>query len=103
MDFAGSGIVHLTGGIGALVGTILVKPRTGRFDEGKEDDFAPHDVPMIVLGTIILWFGWYGFNCGSTLGMDYGAGYMAGAIRLLVLALTIQYHSVFCGHFVILS
>merc|ERR1719399_277128 len=82
MDFAGSGIVHLTGGIGAVVGTAIVKPRTGRFDPGKEDEFAPHDIPMIVLGTIILWFGWYGFNCGSTLGMDEGSGYMAAVVAL---------------------
>jgi len=82
MDFAGSGIVHLTGGIGAVVGTAIVKPRTGRFDPGKEEEFAPHDIPMIVLGTIILWFGWYGFNCGSTLGMDEGSGYMAAVVAL---------------------
>jgi Amt family ammonium transporter len=82
MDFAGSGIVHLTGGIGALVGTILVKPRSGRFDPAREQDFAPHDVPMIVLGTIILWFGWYGFNCGSTLGMSEGSGYMAAIVAV---------------------
>jgi Amt family ammonium transporter len=81
MDFAGSGIVHLTGGIGALIGTVMVKPRTGRFD-GNEDDFAPHDVPMIVLGTIILWFGWYGFNCGSTLSMGMHQGYVAGIVAV---------------------
>jgi len=82
MDFAGSGIVHLTGGIGALIGTIMVKPRTGRWDADKADDFAPHDVPMIVLGTIILWFGWYGFNCGSTLSMSKHKGYVAGIVAV---------------------
>merc|ERR1719424_438382 len=82
MDFAGSGIVHLTGGIGALIGTAMVKPRVGRFEAETQDDFVPHDVPMIVLGTIILWFGWYGFNCGSTLGMDMGSGYMAGVVAV---------------------
>merc|ERR1719424_1997096 len=82
MDFAGSGIVHLTGGIGALIGTIMVKPRTGRFDKEKEEEFAPHDVPMIVLGTIILWFGWYGFNCGSTLSMGMHKGYVAGIVAV---------------------
>jgi Amt family ammonium transporter len=82
MDFAGSGIVHLTGGIGALIGTIMVKPRTGRWDPDRADEFAPHDVPMIVLGTIILWFGWYGFNCGSTLTMNVDKGYVAGVVAV---------------------
>mmetsp|Transcript_90657 Transcript_90657/g.194408 ORF Transcript_90657/g.194408 Transcript_90657/m.194408 type:complete len:565 (+) Transcript_90657:73-1767(+) len=70
-DFAGSGIVHMTGGVGALVGAIIAGPRKGRFDpiQGNYDPFAPHSVPLIVLGTFILWFGWYGFNCGSTLAM----------------------------------
>jgi len=69
-DFAGSGIVHMTGGIGALCGAIIVGPRKGRFTGGT--DFEPHSLPLIVLGTFILWFGWYGFNCGSTLGMSAG-------------------------------
>merc|ERR1719454_2411095 len=70
-DFAGSGIVHLTGGMGALMGAIVVGPRKGRFDQGtSEDAFNPHSLPLVVLGTFILWFGWYGFNCGSTLGMS---------------------------------
>jgi len=73
-DFAGSGIVHLTGGIGALAGAFVTKPRLGRFDEVGSDPngpYAPHNVPNAALGTFILWFGWYGFNCGSTLYM-YG-------------------------------
>jgi Amt family ammonium transporter len=69
-DFAGSGIVHLTGGMGALIGAICVGPRKGRFDGDGDESFAPHSLPLIVLGTFILWFGWYGFNCGSTLGMS---------------------------------
>jgi len=80
IDFAGSGIVHLTGGIGALVGAVMVGPRRGRFDKTwslkdrafkavtERPEFAPHSLPLVVLGTFILWFGWYGFNCGSTLG-----------------------------------
>merc|ERR1719498_1742556 len=71
-DFAWSGIVHLTGGIGALAGAFVTKPRLGRFDETGSDPngpYAPHNVPNAALGTFILWFGWYGFNCGSTLYM----------------------------------
>lgn len=68
MDFAGSGIVHLTGGVAALVGTIILQPRKGRFE--NPEDFDPHNLPLVVLGTFSLWFGWYGFNPGSTLGMS---------------------------------
>jgi len=68
-DFAGSGIVHMVGGIGALIGALIVGPRTGRFDAGAAEEFAPHNVPLCVLGTFVLWFGWYGFNGASTLSM----------------------------------
>jgi Amt family ammonium transporter len=68
MDFAGSGIVHLVGGTGALIGTICVGARKGRFDGGGEE-FVGHSIPFCVLGTFFLWFGWYGFNPGSTLSM----------------------------------
>jgi Amt family ammonium transporter len=71
-DFAGSGIVHLTGGVGALVGAFVTKPRLNRFEDAGKDPngpYAPHNVPNAALGTFILWFGWYGFNCGSTLYM----------------------------------
>merc|ERR1712187_141612 len=67
-DFAGSGIVHMTGGVGALVGAIIVGARKGRWE--KPEEFEPHSLPLVVLGTFILWFGWYGFNCGSTLGLS---------------------------------
>merc|ERR1719478_1691659 len=68
MDFAGSGIVHLVGGVGALAGSICVGPRKGCFDD-QQPDFAAHSIPFVVLGTFCLWFGWYGFNPGSTLSM----------------------------------
>eukprot|EP00930_Biecheleria_cincta_P009284 TRINITY_DN1109_c0_g1_i1.p1 TRINITY_DN1109_c0_g1~~TRINITY_DN1109_c0_g1_i1.p1 ORF type:complete len:544 (-),score=95.97 TRINITY_DN1109_c0_g1_i1:392-2023(-) len=81
MDFAGSGVVHMTGGVGALVGAIIAGPRMGRFD--NPDAFNPHSLPLIVLGTFILWFGWYGFNCGSTLGMTTAAkGMMAAQVAM---------------------
>merc|ERR1712048_993822 len=69
MDFAGSGVVHMTGGVGALMGATIVGPRDGRWDPTRASEFDPHSLPLIVIGTFILWFGWYGFNCGSTLSM----------------------------------
>eukprot|EP00435_Cladocopium_sp_Y103_P049480 s1469_g14.t4 len=71
MDFAGSGIVHLTGGVAGLAGTIVLGPRKGRFDYPEE--FEAHNLPLAVLGTFALWFGWYGFNPGSTLTMKSGS------------------------------
>lgn len=64
-DFAGSGIVHLVGGSAGLVGAIAVGPRKGRFTNPDPSAFKPHNVTLQALGTIMLWFGWYGFNCGS--------------------------------------
>lgn len=67
LDFAGSGIVHLTGGMGALVGAAIVGARKDRWE--MPDEFNGHSIPFVVLGTFFLWFGWYGFNPGSTLAM----------------------------------
>merc|ERR1719247_1747888 len=90
-DFAGSGIVHLTGGVGALVGAAVVGPRVGRFDTEAGMDpngtYAPHNVPNVALGTFILWFGWYGFNCGSTLYMEGVAS--AGSAALVAVNTTL--------------
>jgi Amt family ammonium transporter len=76
VDFAGGGVVHLTGGMTALFATMILGPRRGRFhdDEGrkldKPKDFPGHSIALQMLGTIILWFGWYGFNAGSALITD---------------------------------
>lgn len=72
IDFAGSGAVHLTGGTAAFVGAILLGPRNGRFDPKREHEFIPNNLGFVVLGTFILWMGWYGFNCGSTIVVDVG-------------------------------
>jgi len=74
MDFAGSGVVHMVGGFSGLMGAIALGPRSGRFEPGGEEKYRPHSVLNAALGVAILWFGWYGFNCGSTLGINgYGA------------------------------
>ncbi len=67
VDFAGSGIVHATGGMAALAGAIVLGPRIGKFGaDGKPRTIAGHDLPMAMLGTFILLFGWFGFNAAST-------------------------------------
>jgi len=81
-DFAGSGVVHMVGGIAALIAAIFVGPREGRFktgccnsclkidhfpeDENEEVSFEGHSIPFQVMGTIVLFVGWLGFNPGST-------------------------------------
>jgi Amt family ammonium transporter len=73
IDFAGTGVVHLTGGVTALVAAKILGPRRGRFhdDDGKPLDvpreFPGHSIALQMLGVFILWFGWYGFNAGSAL------------------------------------
>eukprot|EP00164_Ancoracysta_twista_P007463 GFYU01010598.1.p1 GENE.GFYU01010598.1~~GFYU01010598.1.p1 ORF type:complete len:440 (-),score=43.84 GFYU01010598.1:160-1479(-) len=68
LDFAGSGVVHMSGGMIGLVGAIVLGPRTGRYDSNGmvTSDYAGHSIPLSSLGTFILWYGWYGFNVGST-------------------------------------
>ncbi|KAL9228676.1 hypothetical protein vseg_004229 [Gypsophila vaccaria] len=66
IDFAGSGVVHLVGGIAGLWGAIIEGPRVGRFDAfGKPVVMRGHNATLVVLGTFLLWFGWFGFNPGS--------------------------------------
>jgi Amt family ammonium transporter len=68
VDFAGSGVVHAMGGIAGLAGAIVLGPRIGRFGkDGKARAMPGHNVPMAMLGTFILLFGWFGFNAASTL------------------------------------
>ncbi len=70
-DFAGSGIVHMTGGIAALVGAMFLGPRIGKYDEnGKPRAIPGHNIPFAILGVFILWLGWFGFNPGSELFAD---------------------------------
>jgi Amt family ammonium transporter len=68
VDFAGSSVVHMVGGVAAFVGAKMLGPRIGKYGlDGKPRPIPAHNVPMVVLGTFILAFGWFGFNPGSTL------------------------------------
>ena len=80
-DFAGSTVVHTVGGFAALTGTIILKPREGKYNiDGKANVLAGHSIPLASLGVFILWFGWFGFNAGSTIGA--GDGSLIGRIAL---------------------
>jgi Amt family ammonium transporter len=67
VDFAGSGVVHAMGGVIALAGAFAIGPRIGKYIDGKPQAIPGHHIPMAVVGTFILAFGWFGFNPGSTL------------------------------------
>ena len=79
LDFAGSSVVHMTGGVAALAGAIVLGPRLGKFRaDGTPNAIPGHHIPMAIVGCFILAFGWFGFNAGSTLG--------AGDLRIGVIA-----------------
>jgi len=87
-DFAGSTVVHTIGGVVSLAGAIVLGPRLGRIflrdDKEKGGLPAPHSLPLATIGAFLLWFGWYGFNPGSTLSaMDFsGIGRVAANTTL---------------------
>ena len=72
-DFAGSTLVHSVGGWAALAGVILVGPRLGKFDSSRIKPITGHSMTSAVIGTFMLWLGWFGFNGGSILSADPGA------------------------------
>ncbi|XP_010023793.2 ammonium transporter 1 member 1 [Eucalyptus grandis] len=77
IDFAGSGVVHMVGGIAGFWGALIEGPRIGRFDHsGRSVALRGHSASLVVLGTFLLWFGWYGFNPGSfnKILVAYGSG-----------------------------
>ncbi|HWH33017.1 MAG TPA: ammonium transporter [Egibacteraceae bacterium] len=71
LDFAGSTVVHLTGGVAAFVGALILGPRIGKFaKDGTARAIPGHSMPLGALGVLILFFGWFGFNGGSVLALD---------------------------------
>ena len=79
VDFAGSSVVHLVGGVAALAGARILGPRIGKYEaDGRVNAIPGHDMPMAILGVLILAFGWFGFNAGSTLS--------GGDLRIAVVA-----------------
>jgi Amt family ammonium transporter len=80
-DFAGSTVVHTVGGFAALAGTSILGPREGKYNiDGTPNVLAGHSIPLASLGVFILWFGWFGFNPGSTLSV--GDGMAIGRVAL---------------------
>jgi Amt family ammonium transporter len=79
IDFAGSAAIHALGGFAALAAAIFLGPRIGRFgDDGKINIVSPSNLPLASVGAFILWFGWFGFNSGSTLSAtNEGIGHIA--------------------------
>jgi len=79
VDFAGSSVVHMVGGVTALAGAMVLGPRIGKFSkDGTPNAIPGHHLPMAILGTFVLAFGWFGFNAGSTLaGTDLRIGVVA--------------------------
>jgi ammonium transporter, Amt family len=72
-DFAGSTVVHYQGALAGLAGALLLGPRIGKFaSDGKANAIPGHNMAYTTLGVLILWFGWFGFNPGSTLSVDFG-------------------------------
>ena len=96
VDYAGSGVVHMTGGLAAIIGAAIIGPRKGRFT-GTICKVTVHELPSYsvvfsTIGVILLWFGWYGFNTGSTLGITWvteGTGAGPSEAGLVILNTTL--------------
>ncbi|MBL7215229.1 MAG: ammonium transporter [Phycisphaerae bacterium] len=87
LDFAGSTVVHSVGGWLALAGAIILGPRIGKYGpDGNPKAIMGHNLPLAALGVFILWFGWFGFNPGSTTTGDASIGYIAVTTNLAAAA-----------------
>ena len=83
VDFAGSGVVHAVGGVTALAIAIILGPRIGKFGrDGKPHAILAHDLVLVITGCLILAFGWFGFNPGSTLGASSNGNLRIGSIAV---------------------
>ena len=92
-DYAGSGVVHLQGGSLALITAFLIGPRLGKYNRSGKlvNPVAPHHIPMVMLGSFILAFGWFGFNPGSSLAaMDGRIGMIATNTMLAGMSATLS-------------
>jgi len=86
-DFAGSTVVHSTGAWVALTGAIILGPRIGKYNpDGSSNAIPGHNLPLAALGVFILWFGWFGFNPGSTMGAVLDIGHIAVTTNLAAAA-----------------
>jgi Amt family ammonium transporter len=92
-DYAGSGVVHLQGGSLALITALLIGPRLGKYNKAGKlvNPIVPHHIPMVMLGSFILAFGWFGFNPGSSLSaMDGRIGMIATNTMLAGMSATLS-------------
>ena len=92
VDYAGSGVVHLQGGALAFITALLIGPRIGKYGpDGKVNPVPAHHIPMVMLGTFILAFGWFGFNAGSSLaGADGRIGIIATNTMIAGMSATVS-------------
>lgn len=89
-DFAGSTVVHMVGGICAFIGAKILGPRIGKYNaDGSSNAIPGHNIPIGALGVFILWFGWFGFNCGSTTAATTTIGDIAMTTNLSAAAATL--------------
>ena len=86
LDYAGSGVVHAVGGFVALAGAVVVGPRMGKFINGVAQELPAHSTPFVVVGTFILFFGWFGFNIGwgDDIGLNAVNTLLSGATGAVV-------------------
>jgi Amt family ammonium transporter len=90
-DFAGSSLVHMVGGVAGLVGAVVIGPRIGKYGkDGRPRAIPGHNLPFVVVGVFVLWFGWFGFNGGSTLGIGNATdGFLGAAIGNILTTTTL--------------
>ncbi|MGO2504562.1 MAG: ammonium transporter [Psychrobacter alimentarius] len=92
IDFAGSTVVHSVGGWLALAGILIIGPRLGRFaPDGSPRLIAGHNMTLLALGGFILWFGWFGFNAGSTLSITGNIGLIAVNTFIAAVSAVVSY------------